>query len=85
MQCAWLCEKKCLRQGQSHDKRAHEVLQRRGAVPLKGLPFLGKLYLYSRFEGLGGELRLKQKQAAQKSMNEGADCFSEDGLVALSA
>jgi hypothetical protein len=37
---------------------------------LKGLPLLGRLCLHSWSNVLGGELRLKQEQAAQTCMNE---------------
>ena len=39
--------------------------------PLKGLPLLGKLYLFIFVvDDLGADLRLMEEQAALKSMNE---------------
>ena len=53
--------------------------------PLEGTSSSWQAVFVFVVEGLGAGSRLMQEQAALKGMNGGADCFSEDGLVALSA
>ena len=65
--------------------KAVQAAHKSEAYPFEGTSSFWQAVFVFVVEGLGADSRLMQEQAALKGMNDGADCFCEDGLVALSA